>query len=146
MTRFLIQALLIVVIFIAAWRAGGKPERYVASIYLCMLVGSSAHAFVAGPDADANYINLHGFRFMLDACAFAGVVFVALRYDRWWTLWVGSVQLIAVMAHFLRILEWPIPPIAYAVMERWPVWIAVLLTGLGTAMHMHRSHKTLMHA
>lgn len=146
MIRFLVQALLIIVIFIAAWRAGGKPERYVASIYFGMLVGSSAHAFVAGPAGEANYLNLHGFRFMLDCCALAGVVFVALRYDRWWTLWVGSVQFIAVMAHFLRILEWPIPPLAYAVMERWPVWIAVLLTGMGTGMHMHRSRKTSVHA
>lgn len=139
MARFLAQAFLIVIVFIAAWRVGNKPERYVASIYLGMLVASGLHAFVEGPAADADYGRLHAFRFTLDCLALAGVVVIAMRFDRWWTLWVGSVQLIAVMAHCLRIMDWPVPPIAYAVMERWPVWIAVLLTGLGTLMHRDRS-------
>lgn len=142
MLRFLAQALLIIVVFVAAWRAGGKPERYVASIYLAMFVASAANAFSESAHAGADYTGVKSLHFILDAAALAGVVTIALRYDRWWTLWVGSVQSIAVMAHFLRMLNWPMPPIAYAVMERWPVWLAVILTGVGTWLQIKRSRGT----
>jgi len=142
MLRFIVQAVLIVVIFIAAWKAGGKPERHVATIYLGMLISSSLYVFIVGPHEDVDYHSLHHFRFLLDLAAFLAVLWVALRYDRWWTLWVGSVQFIAVMAHLLRAYDMPINPIAYAIMERWPVWMAVILTGFGTLMHIRRSQKS----
>lgn len=141
MLRFFLQAALILVVFIAAWLRGGKPERYVATTYLVMLIASSINAFVAGNQSDTDYSGIHGVRFLLDCTAFVGVVFVALHYNRWWTLWVGSVQLIAVMAHLLRAFALPMPPIAYAVLERWPVWMAVLITGVGIILH-HRRAKT----
>jgi hypothetical protein len=143
MERFLVQALLILVVFIAAWRAGGIPERYVASTYLGMFVAGTIHALVKGPGGESGYAGVHAFRFTVDAIALVVVIFVALRYDRWWTLWVGAVQLIAVISHLLRIAEWPIAPIAYAVMERWPVWLAIIFTGLGTLIHSRRSRVHL---
>jgi hypothetical protein len=139
MLRFLLQALLVLVVFIAAWRTGGKPERYVASIYLAMLVIASVHVVVLPPVGPNSIVVFHQVRALLDFGALVAVVTVALRYDRWWTLWVGSVQFIAVMAHVLRAMDMPIPPIAHAVMERWPVWMAVFLTGLGTIRHYQRS-------
>jgi hypothetical protein len=139
MVRFLAQVLLICIVFIAAWRNGGKPERYVASIYMAMLVASSANALLGDVGGDDDYQGLHTLRFALDLAALAAVALVALRYDRWWTLWVGSVQFIAVMAHLLRASGMQLPPLAYAVMERWPVWMAVIITGLGTYLYHRRS-------
>lgn len=141
MVRFLVQALLILVVFIAAWRIGGKPERYVASTYLGMFVASGVHAWLEGPGGEAGYLGLHAFRFLLDCLALGIVLYVALRFDRWWALWVGSAQLLAVIAHLLRILGWPIPPIAYAVMERWPVWLAVIFTGAGILIPNYLSRR-----
>lgn len=142
MLRFVLQALLICVVFIAACRTGGRPERYVASFYFAMLLVTAATAFGGGAERDVNYQGLHAIRFACDCFCFIGVLYVALRYDRWWTLWVGSVQFIAVMAHLLRAFALPMPPIAYAVMERWPVWMAVLITGLGTYLHHKRSRMS----
>jgi hypothetical protein len=141
MARFLAQAILILVVFIAAWRAGGKPERCIATVYLTMFVVAAFDAILLPSSRDNPYDGLYGFRFILDLSALFAVITIALRYDRWWTLWVGSAQFVAVMAHLLRLLDIPVPPLAYAVMERWPVWIAVLLTGLGTTFH-HRRRKT----
>ncbi|MDC8755949.1 hypothetical protein OIK40_14975 [Erythrobacter sp. sf7] len=143
MVRFLAQALLICVVFIAALRAGGKPERHVASIYFAMLLASTADALLGGGETAADYAGLHVFRFTLDCCALAGIVFVALRYERWWTLWVGSVQLIAVMAHVLRAIAVPMPALVYVIMERWPVWMAVLITAAGTFLH-HRRQQAVV--
>lgn len=143
MTRFILQVVLICVVLIAAWRAGGKPERYVATTYFAMMAIGSAHAFFAQSLGSASFSRFYDFRALLDLLALAMVVFVALRYDRWWTLWVGSVQFIAVMAHILRILAMPIPPPAYAVMERWPVWMALMITGVGIILHSRRCRATL---
>ena len=140
MIRFILQSVLILVVFVAAWRLGDKPERHVASIYLSMLVLSSFNALVIGENGSADYSDLQNVHFALDLGALLGVIIIALRYDRWWVLWVGSVQFIAVMAHLLRALAFPMPPIAYAVMERWPVWLAILITALGTFLH-HRHGK-----
>lgn len=138
MLRFLLQSLLILVVFFASWRFGGKPERHIASIYFSMLVLSTFNALVVSETGGADYSDLQNVHFALDLGALLGVVFTALRYDRWWVLWVGSVQFIAVTAHLLRALAFPMPPIAYAVMERWPVWLAILITGFGTFLH-HRN-------
>lgn len=142
MIRFLVQALLLTAVFIGAWRVGGKPEKYVATIYFSMLVIGALEAFVFEPATQADYEDLHEFRFVLDLAALAGVVFVALHYDRWWTLWVGSAQFVAVTAHLLRMIDMPIPALAYTVMERWPVWIAVILTAIGTTLHYRRRSGT----
>ena len=139
MLRFCIQALLVGVVFVAAWRSGGKPERYVATIYFTMFVTASAHGLWELQAGQARIESIYQFRCLLDVGAFAAVVFLALKYDRWWTLWVGSVQLLAVMAHVLRAIELPMPLLVYTIMERWPVWMAVLLTGLGTVLHHRRS-------
>ncbi len=140
MIRFTLQVVLLVSIFVAAWRVGGKPEKYMASIYLSMLVVALAGAallddFGAGLQQSQNY------RFLLDLAALVAVATVALRYDRWWTLWVGSAQLIAVIAHALKLTGLSIDPLVYGVMERWPTWIAIALTGLGTWLHHRRSTR-----
>jgi hypothetical protein len=140
MIRFTLQVVLLVSIFVAAWRVGGKPEKYMASIYLSMLVVALAGAallddFGAGLQQSQNY------RFLLDLAALVAVATVALRYDRWWTLWVGSAQLIAVIAHVLKLTGLSIDPLVYGVMERWPTWIAIALTGLGTWLHHRRSTR-----
>lgn len=140
MTRFAIQVALLLLVTAFAWSKGGKPERQVSSIYLGMLVLSILYATVAG--SWANYVSIPYYRVILDIAALLLVVRVALAHDRWWVLWVGSAQFLAVMAHFLRMGGMPLPPVVYAVMERWPVWLAIALTGLGTWLHMRRTSAT----
>lgn len=143
MVRFFLQAVVVLVVVIAAWRTGGKPERYVATIYFVMLLAGTAHSFWAPPSEPHHIDAFFQFRAWLDVGALVGVVLVAIRYDRWWTLWVGSAQFLAVMAHVLRALDMPVPMAAYAIMERWPVWIAILVTGLGTMLHHRRAKRQL---
>lgn len=142
MIRFILQVVLLVSIFVAAWRVGGKPERYMASIYLAMLAMALAGATLFD-DFGAGLRQSQNYRALLDFAALIAVISVALRYDRWWTLWVGSAQLIAVIAHVLKLTGLSIPPLVYGVMERWPTWIAIALTGLGTWLHYRRSIRTV---
>lgn len=132
MLRFSIQvALLLLVFAFALWR-GGKPEKYVASIYVGLLLAGIGYRIVTGGWSESAYGGLHVYRFICDVVVLACVFAVALRFDRWWVLWVGSVQLLPVMAHLIRAADLPLEPLVYAIMERWPGWIAILLTGFGT--------------
>jgi hypothetical protein len=143
MIRFFVQVLFVILVFAAAWRVGGKPEKHVATIYVSMLVMDLLGAILLD-DFGAGLRQSQNYRLLLDISALIAVAIVAVRYDRWWTLWVGSVQLIAVVAHVLKSTGLSIHPLVYGVMERWPTWVAIALTGLGTWLHCRRSSRTAL--
>lgn len=136
MVRFSIQVALLLIVVLLAWKKGGEPERHVALILTGMFVTNVAYAASVGEWTD--YGGMPWFRVFLDTAGFVLILGVALSADRWWPLWVGAVQLQAVLAHALRALDAELPPLVYAVMERWPFWIAIGLTGLGTILHANR--------
>lgn len=142
MFRFSIQVALLLVVLAFAYRKGGKPEKYVALVYLGLFLAAVGFRLATGGWSEAAYHGLQLYRFACDLLALIFIVAVALRFNRWWVLWVGSVQLLAVMAHLIRAAELPIEPLAYAIMERWPTWIAIALTGMGTWQHAHRMKRT----
>ncbi len=139
MVRFLIQVTLLLLVVHFAFSKGGKPERYVAFILFGMLLASTGYALFAGEWP--KYQVIPWYRVVIDAVGFALMLTVALRADRWWPLWVSAVQLLAVLAHLLRALDASLPPLAYAIMERWPFWVAIAITGIGTYLH-HRRVRT----
>lgn len=136
MVRFSIQVALLLLVALYAWRRGGRPERHVALVLLGMLLANVIYAGIVGNWTD--YRVMPWFRVVLDIVGFAFILAIALRADRWWPLCVGGVQLQAVLAHVLRAIDASLPPLVYAIMERWPFWIAIILTGLGTYLHARR--------
>jgi hypothetical protein len=143
MTRFLIQVALTLAVLAFAWSKGGKPERYVATIYFAMAFTATTRWLVTGQWSQEGYGSLQTFRFALDLLALFAVIAVALAFDRWWTLWVSSAQIIAVVSHLLRAANMPLEPLVYAIMERWPVWLALVITGLGTLAYYRRADRTI---
>ena len=142
MTRYLLQVFLVLLVFCFALVKGGKPEKYVSTTYLFMLLAGVAFRFVTGGWSENLYGSLHAFRFAVDVGGLCAIWWVALRFDRWWTLWVGSLQLIAVLAHLLPALGISLHPQIYAIMERWPAWVALTIIGVGTAFFMRRQSPT----
>ncbi len=136
MVRFLIQAALLLLVAFFAFTKGGRPERHVAFILLGLFLANIAYAALIG--RWTVYEGIPWFRVILDLTGFALILAVALRADRWWPLWVSGVQLLAVLAHLLRAVDASVPPLVYAVMERWPFWIAIVMTGMGTLSYHRR--------
>ena len=134
--RFWIQVTLLLLVAFYAFKRGGLPERHVILILLGMLVASIANGAVSG--GWTSYSSIPWFRIAIDGIGLALMLGVALHADRWWPLWVSSVQLLSVLAHLLRIVDADIPPLAYAIMDQWPFWIAIAITGLGTYLHDRR--------
>ncbi|MBX7483186.1 hypothetical protein [Qipengyuania qiaonensis] len=143
MTRFFIQVALTLAVLAFAWSRGGRPERYVATIYFLLVSSGIARWLATGQWSQEGYGELQIFRFVADIVALVAVTAVALSFDRWWTLWVSSAQFIAVVSHLLRAANLPLEPIVYAIMERWPVWLALIITGLGTLAHYRRMKSTV---
>lgn len=137
MVTFLAQVALLLLVAVFAWKWGGKPERHVALILFGMLVVNTGNAMLVGHWT--RYHAIPWFRVGLDIVGLGLVLAIALRADRWWPLWVGSVQLLSVLAHLLRVLHAEIPPLVYAIMERWPFMIATVITGMGTYLHARRA-------
>lgn len=139
MANFLFQVALLLLVVVYALKRGGRPERHVAIILLGMFLVNIGYAAINGHWT--KYDGIPWFRVGLDFVALALVLAIALRADRWWPLWVASVQLLSVLAHLLRIVDAGLPPLAYAIMERWPYMIAIVITGVGTYLH-HRRQQT----
>ena len=136
MVRFAIQVAIVFLVVFFALKKGGRPERHVAIVLFGMLAAVIGQALVRGHWTQ--YDDIPWFRVAIDVVAFAIVLAIALRADRWWPLWVGSVLLLSVLAHLLRIVHAEIPPLVYAIMERWPFMIATVIPGLGTYLHARR--------
>ena len=141
MERFVTQIALLLLVAFFALKKGGKPERHVVLVLCGMHLANICYAVIAGQWTD--YGATPWFRITLDFAGFALILAIALRADRWWPLWVSGVLLLAVLAHLLRVIDADLPPLVYAVMERWPFWIAIILTGIGTYSHTRRARIDL---
>ena len=69
MTRFLIQVALTLAVLVFAWSKGGKPERYVATIYFALVFSGIARWLVVGHWSEEGYTSVQTFRFVVDAAA-----------------------------------------------------------------------------
>ncbi|QPC98147.1 hypothetical protein [Qipengyuania soli] len=130
MVRFAIQCALLLVVCWLAWRRGGLSERLVATALSAQLVVDQLLHFALG--ARGSYWGLHLWHFPLDLALFAVILTAALKADRWWVIWAGSAQFLAVLGHILRAIDDAMFPITYAIMERLPFWLVILLAGYGT--------------
>lgn len=80
------------IVFALAWFRGGHTER----AGVAMLVLAFVASFIAQP------LTLHGFRIgeaLVDLALFAGVVWLALRRDRWWPMAAAAFAGLTMVAH-----------------------------------------------
>lgn len=130
MHPFYVQSLLLLAIALASLAKSKRPELAVISIYIAMLVIDHIYHFASGYSSE--HVTMETTNFVLDVVAFGAVLFLLFRIDRWWVVWVGSAQFLAVASHLLKLIDSEIPPQIYNLMEKTPVWIAIFLTGLST--------------
>ena len=125
-------------IVIGMWRGAG-PERACAFIYLTMWVSDQAyHALlgrlISSTGADLGHISI-------DVVASLSLIGIALYANRNYTLWLASMQLVALLSHFLRIISPSIDPTAYALLMASPMYLAVLIFAGGTIRHLRRQKR-----
>lgn len=139
MLRYVLAMSLLALVTAYAVRQGGKPERNAAAILVGIQVVDLLYHSLSGNQGSYHAVDLvHA---AIDLVALAAMVWLALRADRFWTLWLGALQLIAMLAHLIRALEVEMHPVAYAIFIRGPFWGQMTLVALGTWLYARRQRQ-----
>lgn len=116
-----------------AFSRGRADERIVAAV---CVAASLLTAVVLSP-LHSRYTGVESGELAIDIATLGVFVFVALRSDRFWPLWVAGLQLTTSMSHLLKAVDLGLVPKAYAAAEKfWSYPILVILV-IGT----WRSHR-----
>ncbi|WP_226660573.1 hypothetical protein [Alteriqipengyuania lutimaris] len=129
MIFFVAQAILLFAVALLALARGGGPERFVAAVLSTWFLGNAIARRLFGT---SSYVSFEGWVFLTDLIAFAIFMGLALRANRYWTLWVASAQLLAVVGHLLGGLGLTEHPLVYSIFVRLPFWLQIFLLCLGT--------------
>ncbi|MEJ2410779.1 MAG: hypothetical protein P8Y48_16110 [Novosphingobium sp.] len=135
-----LQHVYVVILFLVALRRGAAPERIITGACVCeALVHAAYHAVLGGGSVFWHQLNLG--HLAIDSTLLAVFMAVAIRANRVYPLWIGSAQIIAVMAHVYRFSLTEIDQLAYYVMSIAPSYIQLTAVTLGLAFHMWRRKK-----
>ena len=116
-----------------AFVAGGGPERIGAAAYGLSCVAS--HFAFSAP---LRFRHVETGVFLIDVLVFATFIFLALRANRFWPIWVSALLGLGVLAHLARWTGPTTVPWAYQViMSIWSYPILALIA-LGTFNHRRR--------
>ena len=114
------------------WARGAAPERQGALILLIFTLLGLIRIGVAG--LAESELDLVGLTFDIAALMFLG--YLALHAWRVWPIWATSLQLLAVFAHIVRVLEIEMDPLAYLIMRSGPSYFMAIVLLIGTISHV----------
>jgi hypothetical protein len=110
---------------------GGAPERIAAGL----LVLASVSSVLAGATS-LGYQNIEWRVLLIDLALLIALLVLALRANRYWPLWITSLQFVTIWSHFAFLtLDTP-KPWAYAVASQ--IWAYPILVILLLAVRRHR--------
>ena len=110
---------------------GGKPERYAAFMYLIAFVASALSAQF-GREL---YHTINWGIVAIDIALALSLGGLALRANRFWTIWATSIQIVAIFAHLAKLLVPEIAAMAYEITLL--VWSYAAIPVLMTATYRH---------
>ena len=125
---------LLVLCWIYALRRGGAPERIGATV----LVVGSLLTLVAAVSSTTEYGSIEIGVFLVDVATLVAFLALALRAERYWTLWIAALQLIGTAGHAVKLVDPNVIPRAYAFVTVFWSYPMLLLIALGTYRHQQR--------
>jgi hypothetical protein len=125
---------LLALCWIYALRWGGSPERIGATA----LVVGSVLTLVAAVSSTTEYGSVEIGVFLVDVATLVAFLALALRAERYWTLWIAALQLIGTAGHAVKLMDPNVIPRAYAFVTVFWSYPMLLLIMLGTYRHQQR--------
>lgn len=132
---YLFLALALTAIFVVVSRYGSGPERVVLQIWLVVSLLDLVYHVSVGP---LQYHDIDLIHVVLDIMAMIGFLWVALRANRVWPLWIAALQLQPLVVHLAMFMQLPGNDMAYWLMMVAPADIEILILLIGTLAHVHR--------
>jgi hypothetical protein len=99
--RLLLYYSLLMAVVLLAFVRGRRDEQMAA---LTCVVGTALTVAVSHILQD-RFTRFDAAAFGIDVLVLAAFLFIALRSDRFWPLWVSGLQLVATTVHLLKILD-----------------------------------------
>jgi hypothetical protein len=113
---------------------GRADERFIATV---CVIASVVTAFVLSAWRQ-RYSGIETGELLVDIVTLGAFVFVALRSDRFWPLWVAGLQLTTSMSHLLKAVDVELVPQAYAAAEKFWSYPILLILAIGTWRDVRR--------
>jgi hypothetical protein len=136
--RLILFLTLLGVSVIYALRRGGEPERAAAVVFILMTISDPfVHALTP-----LSYIKLDPGHFIIDFTGWVLLLAIALRANRFWPLWVSSLQTVSLIAHIAKLLDYSIHPVGYAIMQVASSYPLLLILIIGTYNHEKRLRQS----
>jgi len=115
------------IVSFACFRWGEEPEKAVAGMFVAAAIATplvrSAIAF--------RYKEVEVGVLLVDACLLAGLVWIAVRADRWWPLCVTALQLLTFLSHVGKVVNPSLWRYGYQLMATWAAWPMVSILAVG---------------
>ncbi|HEV2078292.1 MAG TPA: hypothetical protein VGR19_00105 [Allosphingosinicella sp.] len=139
---FVLYLVLLIATLAYALRNGGSEERQGALTILLGTLLSEVASEVGPSSADPRWGGIEIDLLVIDAAAFIAFLVIAYRSKKFWPIWAAASQLVAVLTHWVVILNPSIVRTVYATAQ--PFWIFPVLAAvaLGTRAHQRSLRET----
>lgn len=128
--RVVFFLVLCLVTCVVAILRGGRDERIGAAILMWTTVGLLA----LRPFFPLSLTHLDMGMFVTDVVAFVACMWLAFTTRKFWPLWFGSAQMIALLGHAMWAIESLTGP-AYGVLTKGPAWLQCLILLVASLRH-----------
>lgn len=128
--RLAILLILLAAASVYAFRRGGKAEKQIAIILVAIQLLDLSYHHLLGFESRYGHVDAwHAFN---DGWALLATLWVALTANRFWPLWIAAFQVMACLAHYVRLIDPEAPVLTYSIMIRAPLWFQVAILAFGT--------------
>ena len=130
------QYAVMLIVFLAALRWGGAPEKLCATCLVSLPLGELLYHGVLGPEYITTSTDFD--HFAMDVVIAGGFLAVALKANRRYPLWLAAFQLVSVFGHFVRIPMRDLDGAAYLILVTAPSYCLIATLAIGIFRHHRR--------
>lgn len=128
---------LLALVALYALLRGKRDERHVGLIFV---IGVIATELVL-PPARERFASVETRLMFVDLAVFAGFLWVALRSERFWPLWMAGLQLTTILGHVLKAIDVELFARAYAAALVFWAYPMLLILAVGTWRNQRRTRR-----
>ena len=119
----------------ALWK-GSRDAKLIGAT--CLIAAFTTLPFISG------YESVEVTVFLVDLAVLALFLYVALRSDRFWPLWIAGLHVTTMFGHALKLMSGDLVPIAYAVALRMWAYPELIILAIAVWRHNQREGAPLL--
>jgi len=117
---------------------GAAPERIVALLFL----GATALMPFVLSAVHGRYGSVEVGALTVDAVMYVALLWVALRAERYWPIWMSAMQGVQLLGHGIGLLGFKMLNLSYAIIDHTICYPMLLLLAIGVRRHQIRVART----